>query len=164
MNQHYFLFSTELSWCEVGPPCTTEPEILDTTVVVPPLVNPEDETKSEEAEENNNDNTTVDETEENDGSKAPVQGNDETSKDETVKNDEEQKGTIVVDGKKYTVKKGDCVWNIAKKLLTEENNGVKPTNAQIAVRTKEIMEANNLKYANKDGLVIIHPEQELKVA
>ena len=60
--------------------------------------------------------------------------------------------------------KGDCVWNIAKEQLRQENGGVKPTNAQIAVRTKEIMQKNGLTYANDKGLVIIRPGEKLDIA
>jgi LysM repeat protein len=59
----------------------------------------------------------------------------------------------------HEVKKGDNVWNIAKKELGEG-----ATNAEIAKRTAEIMELNNLKYANDKGLVIIRPGEELKLS
>ena len=62
----------------------------------------------------------------------------------------------------HDVKKGDNVWNIAKKDL--ENKGVEVTNAEIAKRTEELMKLNNLKYANDKGLVIIKPGQQIKLS
>ncbi|MBP3820171.1 LysM peptidoglycan-binding domain-containing protein [bacterium] len=63
----------------------------------------------------------------------------------------------------YTVKTGDNIWNIAKAQIASENNGAKPTNAQIAKRTKEILELNNLKYEKNNRTVIIHTNQKLKL-
>lgn len=57
------------------------------------------------------------------------------------------------------VKKGDNVWNIAKKEL-----GEKASNADIAKRTEEIMKLNNLEYANDKGLVIIKPGDQIKLS
>lgn len=62
----------------------------------------------------------------------------------------------------HSVEKGDNVWNIAKKDL--ESKGGKVTNAEIAKRTAEIMELNNLKYANDKGLVIIRPGEQIKLS
>lgn len=65
-------------------------------------------------------------------------------------------------GEVHKVKLGDNVWNIAKKHLKEQN-GVKPTNAEILKHTKEIMELNNLEFEADGKLVIIKPGQELKL-
>ena len=65
---------------------------------------------------------------------------------------------FVTDGT-VEVKKGDNVWNIAKKDL-----GGNATNAQIAERTEELMKLNGLKYANDNGLVIIKPGQKIKLS
>lgn len=63
----------------------------------------------------------------------------------------------------HSVKRGDNVWNIAKKHLKDLNNGDKPTNAEILKHTKEIMEWNNLEFEADGKLVIIKPGQELKL-
>lgn len=54
----------------------------------------------------------------------------------------------------YSVKKGDNLWNIAKKHLQEINGGKKPKNAEIAHHMQEIMTANGLKFA-KDGITVL---------
>ena len=74
----------------------------------------------------------------------------------------ESKPTPVVASGVHDVKAGDNVWNIAKKDL--ESKGGKVTNAEIAVRTQEIMALNNLKYANDKGLVIIRPGEQIKLS
>ena len=45
----------------------------------------------------------------------------------------------------------------------KEQNGVKPTNAEILKHTKEIMELNGLEFEADGKLVIIKPGQELKL-
>ena len=65
----------------------------------------------------------------------------------------------------YKVVKGDNVWNIAKKDLIANNKekDYKPTNAEIAKRTKELLELNNLKYEKDNYTVLIYADQELKL-
>ena len=96
-----------------------------------------------------------------------VDGTDEVDEadktDETDKADETDKDTITVDGKKYTVKKGDNVWNIAKEHLREEL-GREPKLSEIKAKEQEIMKENNLKFEADGYVCIIKPEQELKVA
>lgn len=53
----------------------------------------------------------------------------------------------------HVVEKGDNVWNIAKSDIDST-----ATNADVQKRTNELMERNNLKYENKDGLVLIYPQ------
>lgn len=111
---------------------------VKTPVAVPP-------TKTEEPEETGN-------VKESDKA-------DESGKtDKTDKNPE----TKVEAGEVHKVKLGDNVWNIAKKHLKEQN-GVKPTNAEILKHTKEIMELNGLEFEADGKLVIIKQGQELKL-
>jgi hypothetical protein len=70
---------------------------------------------------------------------------------------------VPVTSNTHDVVKGDNVWNIAKKDLLEKNSG-KVTNAEIAKRTQELMELNNLEYANDKGLVIIKPGDKIKLS
>lgn len=63
----------------------------------------------------------------------------------------------------HSVKRGDNVWNIAKKHLKDLNNGDKPTNAEILKHTKEIMEWNNLEFEADGKRVIIKPGDQLKL-
>ena len=66
----------------------------------------------------------------------------------------------------YIVKKGDCVWNIAKqhlKDLHKSDPNYKPTDKEILEHTKELMKLNNLKYEADGYVVIIHPEDRLKL-
>lgn len=90
---------------------------------------------------------------------------DETGKadkaEETGKTDKTPE-TKTEAGEVHKVKLGDNVWNIAKNHLKEQN-GVKPTNAEILKHTKEIMELNNLEFEADGKLVIIKPGQELKL-
>lgn len=111
---------------------------VKTPVAVPP-------TKTEEPEETGN-----------------VKGSDKA--DESGKTDKTDKNpeTKVEAGEVHKVKLGDNVWNIAKKHLKEQN-GVKPTNAEILKHTKEIMELNGLEFEADEKLVIIKPGQELKL-
>ena len=91
-----------------------------------------------------------------------VKGSDKA--DESGKTDKTDKNpeTKVEAGEVRKVKLGDNVWNIAKKHLKEQN-GVKPTNAEILKHTKEIMELNGLEFEADGKLVIIKPGQELKL-
>lgn len=111
---------------------------VKTPVAVPP-------TKTEEPEETGN-----------------VKGSDKA--DESGKTDKTDKNpeTKVEAGEVHKVKLGDNVWNIAKKHLKEQN-GVKPTNAEILKHTKEIMELNGLEFEADGKLVIIKQGQELKL-
>lgn len=114
---------------------------VKTPVAVPP-------TKTEEPEETGN-----------------VKGSDKADEsgktDKTDKTDKNPE-TKVETGEVHKVKLGDNVWNIAKKHLKEQN-GVKPTNAEILKHTKEIMELNGLEFEADEKLVIIKPGQELKL-
>lgn len=114
---------------------------VKTPVAVPP-------TKTEEPEETGN-----------------VKGSDKADEsgktDKTDKTDKNPE-TKVEAGEVHKVKLGDNVWNIAKKHLKEQN-GVKPTNAEILKHTKEIMELNGLEFEADEKLVIIKPGQELKL-
>ena len=94
-----------------------------------------------------------------------VKGSDKA--DESGKTDKTDKidknpETKVEAGEVHKVKLGDNVWNIAKKHLKEQN-GVKPTNAEILKHTKEIMELNGLEFEADGKLVIIKQGQELKL-
>ena len=84
--------------------------------------------------------------------------------EETDKTDKTDKTpeTKTEAGEVHKVKLGDNVWAIAKNHLKEQN-GVKPTNAEILKHTKEIMELNNLEFEADGKLVIIKPGQELKL-
>lgn len=114
---------------------------VKTPVAVPP-------TKTEEPEETGN-----------------VKGSDKADEsgktDKTDKTDKNPEAKVEA-GEVHKVKLGDNVWNIAKKHLKEQN-GVKPTNAEILKHTKEIMELNGLEFEADEKLVIIKPGQELKL-
>lgn len=58
----------------------------------------------------------------------------------------------------YEVQSGDNLWNIAKHELNTTDN------AKIAKRTEELMQLNNLTYANDNGLVIIKPGDQIKLS
>ena len=68
--------------------------------------------------------------------------------------------------KDYEVKKGDCVWNIAKQHLKDLSGdpNYKPTNAEILKHTKELMELNQLVFEPDGYHVMIRPKQHLKLA
>ena len=77
---------------------------------------------------------------------------------------------VLPDGNCYIVKKGDCVWNIAKKYLQAKNKdveGYRPRNAEIARETARMMEINKLQYDNtrekKNYYVNIYPGDILKI-
>lgn len=105
------------------------------------------------------------ETEETDKAKEPdktdkkADNAEETGK---VQDTDKTSETKAVVGGVHKVKLGDNVWNIAKNHLKEQN-GVKPTNAEILKHTKEIMDLNNLEFEADGKLVIIKPGQELKL-
>lgn len=65
--------------------------------------------------------------------------------------------------KDYTVKKGDNVWNIAKRRL-QELNGKKPTDREIMNYTKKLLEENKLEYEADGYTVIIHSGDKIKYA
>lgn len=67
--------------------------------------------------------------------------------------------------KDYTVKEGDCVWNIAKQHLKDMNPdpSYKPTNAEILKHTKELMELNQLEFEPDGYHVMIKPKDTLKL-
>ena len=67
--------------------------------------------------------------------------------------------------KDYVVKKGDCVWNIAKQHLKDLSNdpNYKPTDAEILKHTKELMELNKLQFEPDGYHVMIKPEDKLKL-
>lgn len=67
--------------------------------------------------------------------------------------------------KNYTVKEGDCVWNIAKQHLKDLNPdpNYKPTNAEILKHTKELMELNQLEFEPDGYHVMIRPNDNLKL-
>lgn len=87
---------------------------------------------------------------------------DESGKTDKTDKTDKNPETKVEAGEVHKVKLGDNVWNIAKKHLKEQN-GVKPTNAEILKHTKEIMELNGLEFEADEKLVIIKPGQELKL-
>lgn len=63
----------------------------------------------------------------------------------------------------YTVKKGDCVWNIAKARLIKKNPDKTPTNAQILDLTLKLIEHNKLKFEADNYHVKIFPDDKLKM-
>lgn len=87
---------------------------------------------------------------------------DESGKTDKTDKTDKNPETKVETGEVHKVKLGDNVWNIAKKHLKEQN-GVKPTNAEILKHTKEIMELNGLEFEADGKLVIIKEGQELKL-
>ncbi len=114
--------------------------------------------KTEEPEE-------TEETEETDKAKEPDKTDKKADKSEEtgkVQDTDKTSETKAVVGGVHKVKLGDNVWNIAKNHLKEQN-GVKPTNAEILKHTKEIMDLNNLEFEADGKLVIIKPGQELKL-
>ena len=67
--------------------------------------------------------------------------------------------------KEHTVVPGDNVWNIAKQHLKDLSNdpNYKPTNAEILKHTKELMDLNQLKFEDDGYVVIIKPNDKLKL-
>ena len=104
-------------------------------------------------------------TEENEGAK-PAEGSEETKPAEGTKpaeEEKEEKDNLVP--KDYVVKKGDCVWNIAKQHLIDMNDdpNYKPTDAEILKHTKELMDLNKLEFEPDGYHVMIRPEDKLKL-
>lgn len=94
---------------------------------------------------------------------APV-SDDENKEDKVDKKDNAEKADKSEEAKKrndrtlpqnYTVKKGDNVWNIAKRRL-QEMNGKKPTDKEIMNYTNELLKLNKLEYEPDGYTVIIH--------
>lgn len=93
----------------------------------------------------------------------PTPGKDETP---AVPTDPEKPGNDNNNvPKDYVVKKGDCVWNIAKQHLKDLSNdpNYKPTDAEILKHTKELMELNKLQFEPDGYHVMIKPEDKLKL-
>ena len=73
---------------------------------------------------------------------------------------------------KYTVKKGDCLWNVAKQYLMDKHKDIpnyKPTNQEILDKTEELMKLNNKEYKkplpqdSRKRNVLIVPNEKLKL-
>ncbi len=79
--------------------------------------------------------------------------------------DNKEPGKPAQANNEYTVKKGDCVWNIAKQHLKELKNdpNYKPTDAEILKHTKELMELNKLQFEEDGYHVLIKPNDKLKL-
>lgn len=90
----------------------------------------------------------------------------ELERQEAVKAEEAEKPEEQ-DVVEHTVKKGECVWDIAAKYLREYNDGKKPKKIEILEFTKEIMKLNDLEFDNtrnpKNWYVMIKPGQVLKI-
>ena len=99
---------------------------------------------------------------------APV-GGDSDKADKADKSDKADKADKAEDKanktlpKDYTVKKGDNVWNIAKRRL-QELNGKKPTDREIMNYTKKLLEENKLEYEADGYTVIIHSGDKIRYA
>jgi len=93
----------------------------------------------------------------------PVENNDDKDKVNPNPTPEENDNTVPKD---YVVKKGDCVWNIAKQHLKDMNPdpNYKPTNAEILQHTKELMELNELQFEPDGYHVMIRPNDKLKLS
>lgn len=114
--------------------------------------NPDDKTKVTPAPVNDSDHADkADKTDKSDKS------------DKTDKSDKVEDKTHKILPKDYTVKKGDNVWNIAKRRL-QEMNGKKPTDREIANYTKKLLEENQLEYEADGYTVIIHSGDKIKYA
>lgn len=94
---------------------------------------------------------------------APV-ADDENKEDKVDKKDNAEKADKSEEARKrndrtlpqnYTVKKGDNVWNIAKRRL-QKMNGKKPTDKEIMNYTNELLKLNKLEYEPDGYTVIIH--------
>lgn len=95
---------------------------------------------------------------------APVSGDEK----ETKESDKADKADKAEDKnralpKNYTVKKGDNVWNIAKRRL-QEMNGKKPTDREIMNYTNELLKLNKLEYEPDGYTVIIHKGDNIEYA
>lgn len=73
-----------------------------------------------------------------------------TTENKPAEEVQEQPQAKEAESKEYIVRKGDSLWNIAKRAIMEENGGKKPTNKEILERMYKIMEDNGLKM-EKDG-------------
>lgn len=98
---------------------------------------------------------------------APV-SDDENKEDKVDKKDNADKADKAEDKnralpKNYTVKKGDNVWNIAKRRL-QEMNGKKPTDREIMNYTNELLKLNKLEYEADGYTVIIHKGDNIEYA
>lgn len=98
---------------------------------------------------------------------APV-SDDENKEDKVDKKDNADKADKAEDKnralpKNYTVKKGDNVWNIAKRRL-QEMNGKKPTDREIMNYTNELLKLNKLEYEPDGYTVIIHKGDNIEYA
>lgn len=89
---------------------------------------------------------------------APVSGDEKETK-ESDKAEDKNRALP----KNYTVKKGDNVWNIAKRRL-QEINGKKPTDREIMNYTNELLKLNKLEYEPDGYTVIIHKGDNIEYA
>ena len=89
---------------------------------------------------------------------APVSGDEKETK-ESDKAEDKNRALP----KNYTVKKGDNVWNIAKRRL-QEMNGKKPTDKEIMNYTNELLKLNKLEYEPDGYTVIIHKGDNIEYA
>lgn len=89
---------------------------------------------------------------------APVSGDEK----ETKESDKAENKNRALP-KNYTVKKGDNVWNIAKRRL-QEMNGKKPTDREIMNYTNELLKLNKLEYEPDGYTVIIHKGDNIEYA
>lgn len=89
---------------------------------------------------------------------APVSGDEKETK-ESDKAEDKNRALP----KNYTVKKGDNVWNIAKRRL-QEMNGKKPTDREIMNYTNELLKLNKLEYEPDGYTVIIHKGDNIEYA
>ncbi len=123
--------------------------------------------------------------ENDDKDKAPVKAGDENQEnpavtpgkddeDKNVKPGDKKEDPAVTPGKDdkgattskdYEVKKGDCVWNIAKQHLKDLSGdpNYKPTNAEILKHTKELMKLNKLEFEDDGYRVLIYPKDKLQL-
>lgn len=95
---------------------------------------------------------------------APVSGDEKETKesDKADKPDKAENKNRALP-KNYTVKKGDNVWNIAKRRL-QEMNGKKPTDREIMNYTNELLKLNKLEYEPDGYTVIIHKGDNIEYA
>ncbi len=95
---------------------------------------------------------------------APVSGDEKETKesDKADKPDKAEDKNRALP-KNYTVKKGDNVWNIAKRRL-QEMNGKKPTDREIMNYTNELLKLNKLEYEPDGYTVIIHKGDNIEYA
>ena len=66
----------------------------------------------------------------------------------------------------YTVKDGDCLWNIAKDNLANKNKevqGYEPSAAEISAETNRLMQLNNLNWESDNYHVLINPGDTLRL-